>query len=117
MNISRFLYFNNRKQFKKVLGFATKDNLLSLNNSLFSQQDGVAMGSPLGPMLANIFMCHYEEKWLSDRPSEYKPVLYRRCVDDTFLLFQDELHIQQFLDYLNSQHRNINFTCEIEVGC
>ena len=25
---------------------------------------GVAMGSPLGPVLANIFMCHFEEKWI-----------------------------------------------------
>ena len=34
--------------------------------------DGVAMSSPLGPVLANIFMCYLEEKWVlsnNTRPS------------------------------------------------
>ena len=38
----------------------------------YDQIDGVAMGSPLGPVSANIFMCDLEEKWvLNDnaRPS------------------------------------------------
>ena len=30
----------------------------------YDQVDGVAMGSPLGPVLANIFMCHFEENWV-----------------------------------------------------
>ena len=34
----------------------------SLNNTMYKQTDGVAMGSPLGPALANIFVGYYEEK-------------------------------------------------------
>ena len=29
-----------------------------------NSRDGVAMGSPVGPVLANIFMCDFEEKQL-----------------------------------------------------
>ena len=59
-------------------------------------------------------MCHYEQLWLRDCPPEFKPLLYRRYVDDTFLLFNDASHIERFLTYLNSRHPSIHFTCEIE---
>ena len=39
---------------------------------------------------------------------------YVRYVDDTFLLFWDESHIDQFQQYLNQQHLNIKFTVEKE---
>ena len=45
----------------------------------------------------------------------YKPVLYRRYVDDTFLLFDSECNIDLFLNFLNSQHPNISFTCDKEI--
>ena len=51
------------------------------------------MGSPLGPSLANVFLYHFEEQWMSDCPIDYKPISYRRYVDDTFLLFSSELHV------------------------
>ena len=47
-------------------------------------------------------------------PIDFKPVLYRRYVDDTFLLFNSRDHVQLFLTYLNSQHPNINFTFDNE---
>ena len=32
------------------------------NNEFYRQIDGVAKGSPLGPPLADIFMCSFESK-------------------------------------------------------
>ena len=58
------------------------------------------MGSPLGPTLANVFLCHFEEQWMSDGPIDYKPISHRRYVDDTFLLFSSELHVAKFLNYI-----------------
>ena len=72
------------------------------------------MGNPLGPTLANAFLCHHEKNLLKDCPPHFQPILYRRYVDDTFLLFRDLSHIQLVLDYLNSKHPNISFTSEIE---
>ena len=76
--------------------------------------DGVAMGSPLGPTLANVFMCHFENIWLENCPAHFKPIVYRRFVDDTFLLFRTKDHVEKFKNYLNKQHKNIKFTSEIE---
>ena len=55
-------------KFKKFLQLAVKDVLFIFNDELFKQTNGVAMGSPLGPSLANIFLCHHETKWLNDCP-------------------------------------------------
>ena len=72
------------------------------------------MGSPLGPHLANIFMGFMEKRWLQECPIDFKPVLYRRYVDDTFLLFKSDSHFDLFLNYLNCKHPNISFTCDKE---
>ncbi|XP_069983548.1 uncharacterized protein [Penaeus vannamei] len=104
----------NRMYFKKLLDIATKDIMFWFNGTLYKQIEGVAMGSPLGPTLANIFMCYNESKWLENCPIEFKPKHYFRYVDDTLLLFKSENEVNKFLEYLNNQHPNIKFTCEIE---
>ena len=82
--------------------------------ALCDQIDGVAMGSPLGPLFADIFLCSHEWTWLNNYPSDFKPLYNRRYVDDCFVLFRSSDHVLPFLNYLNSPHRNINFTFEYE---
>ena len=48
------------------------------DNSLYYQTDGLGMGSPLGPTLANAFLCHYEKKWLNSCRIEFN----KRQVDN-----------------------------------
>ena len=55
-----------------------------------------------------------ETKFLANYPSESKPILYRRYVDDTYCLFRKVQHSEKFLAYLNGQHPNIKFTYDIE---
>ena len=74
-----------RTVLKDLLVFATRRSHFVFDDQYYDQVDGVAMGSPLGPVLANIFMCHFEEKWVmnnSDRPS-----VWFRYVDDTFYFY------------------------------
>ena len=101
-------------EFKSLLEFATKDALVLFNGKYYEQIDGVAMGSPLGPTLANVFLCHWEEIWLDKCPLQFKPLYYKRYMDDTFLLFSSKDHFKKFFRYINSRHKNMHFTFEEE---
>ena len=103
-----------KSHLSKLLDMATCDSIFMFDNQLYNQIDGVGMGNPLGPVYANSFMCHTEKQWLADCPVSFKPLFYRRYVDDTFLIFRDISHVDLFLSYLNSKHPNIKFTSEVE---
>ena len=94
-------------QFRKLPSFAVKENHFVFDGQLYDQIDGVAMGSPLGPTLANIFMSVLEKGYLNNCPSEFKPVLYRRYVDDTFRLFRNRDHTYSFSEPIHCQRPNI----------
>ena len=101
-----------RSVLKVLLEFATKKSHFIFNGQYYDQIDGVAMGSPLGPVLANIFMCHFEEEWVFNNNA--RPSIWFRYVDDTFTLFDSKNTATQFLHYLNNCHANIKFTVEFE---
>ena len=68
------------KDLVDLLRAATKDQFFIFNGQLCEQTDGVAMGSPLGPLLANAAMCSIEERLEQEgKMSTY----YRQFVDDT----------------------------------
>ena len=79
------------------------------SSKFYNQLDGVAMGSPLGPVLANIFMGFYKSKWLNEYNLN-KTKFYLRYVDDILAAFEKEQESLNFLDFLNNTHPNIKFT-------
>ena len=70
------------------------------------------MGSPLGPILANIFLSHHEENWLNKCPMKFKPRFYRRNVDDIFVLFESSESADSFRQYMSFKYQNVNCTVE-----
>ena len=72
-------------------------------------KDGVAMGSPLSCSLANLFVGHLEQQYLSNNQHSCK--FYARFVDDSIAIFESD-EIDNFHDFLNSWHPNLKFTVE-----
>ena len=101
-----------RSVLKDLLQFATKKSPFIFDGQHYDQIDGVAVGSPLGPVLANIFMCCFEEKWLMN--SRFCPSLWFRYVDDTFTMLNNKDNANEFLSFLNSRHDSIKSTIEFE---
>ena len=103
-----------QKTFCELLTRTMSESLILFDQEFYKQHGEVAVGSPLRPTLANVFLCYHEKIWLQNCHSEFKPVIYRRYIDDTFLLFYLKHHIKNFQNYSNCQHKNIRFTSEIE---
>ena len=89
-----------------LLSVATKGQLFQFDGALYEQTDGVAMGSPLGPLLANVFMSSIEDT--------LKRQGNRRYVDDTLTVMSDLATATTFLHTLNSAHTSVKFTMEVE---
>ena len=71
IDIAINLIFNNnpnlkvtRNELKKLFHFAISQNHFIFNSKFYNQIDGVAMGSPLALVLANIFMGFHKPKWI-----------------------------------------------------
>ena len=60
--------------------------LFVINSKFYNQIDGAAVGSPLAPFLANIFMGFYDSKWLNEYNLK-KPKFYLRYVDGILAAF------------------------------
>ena len=81
------------------------------HGAYYQQQEGAAMGSPVSPVVANIYMEMFEE--LALRTATTCPRIWKRYVDDTFCVME-MTHVHTFLEHLNSLHPTIKFTMELE---
>ena len=61
--------------------------------------------------MANFFLGCLEEK-LFNNNNYLLPNLYLRYIDDIYAVFDSDSACTQFLDILNSQHKDIKFTLE-----
>ena len=85
------------------------------NGRFYEQKEDAAMGNPLSPVVANIYMEHFEE--LAMESAEVKPATWLRYIDDTFVVLnkgRDKL--LDFLEHLNSIRPSIQLTIELDEG-
>ena len=105
----------NKDIFRKLL-LKCSQSFFMFNDVLYQQTDGVSMGGPLAPSMANAFLSHLECKLLSDS-FKCKPELFLRYVDDIFALFYSYDDALEFLDILNNLHKSVKFTIEKGNKC
>ncbi|CAF3597166.1 unnamed protein product [Rotaria socialis] len=98
---------------EQLLIFATKRSHFLFDGKVYDQIDGVSMGSPLAPLLAEIFLQEFERKYL---PSfEDMGIIYwKRYVDDTFVLLNPNFSRKDVCANLSKLHPSLQFTSEEE---
>ena len=82
-----------KKERKKLFLLITSHTHFIFNSKFYNQIDGVAVGSALAPVLANIFVGFYESKWLNEYNLN-KPKFYLRYVDDILRAFDKQQNSQ-----------------------
>ena len=92
-----------------LLEFCLKNTYFSFHDQFYEQVEGAAMGSPVSPIVANLYMEYLEQKALSTAPNPLR--FWHRFVDDTFVICK-EVNQQGFLQHINSLDPAIKFTLE-----
>ena len=95
-----------------MLTFCVETTYFGMGSDIYRQEEGLAMRSPLSPLLANVNMEYFEEMALGS--TSLKPSMWLRYVDDTFILWPHQEDVQILLDHVNSIRISIQFTMEKE---
>ena len=103
-----------KQSFISLLKLAT-GGLFMYRDMLYQQTDGVSMGNPLAPTLANFFLADIETRLFSQYDNFF-PTLFLRYVDDIFCVFRAGVDWRSFFDALNSAHPSLSFTFEESIG-
>nr|VZI51208.1 unnamed protein product [Spirometra erinaceieuropaei] len=99
---------------KELLLRCTLNVQLLFDNQLYRQVDGVAMVSPLGSLLADVFMGKLERFQLGEQIAKLKH--YGRYVDNIFAIATKETDVATPLDAANQAHPSIKSTLEMETA-
>ena len=81
---------------------------MSTCDGYYVQKDGLAMGSPAAPPLANIWMSKFDKVFI-----QKKSKIYRRYVDD-ILTAVKRLELESTMVEINMMHESLKFTYESE---
>ena len=99
------------QQVTSLLSVCLKTTYFLYDGDIYSQVEGAAMGSPVSPIVANLFMEWFETRAL--QTFKYSITFWKRYVDDTIVALCDSL-VDDLTAHINAQDPAIQFTREEE---
>ena len=88
------------KETMELVRVCLKSTFFTFRECFYEQVEGVAMGSLLSPIVANLFMEKFEKLAIDSYP--LKPDMWKRYVDDTNVIWpHDKEDITGFFEHLN----------------
>ena len=103
----RFAMCIDKETFITLAQIASCNVLMSTYDGYYTQLDGLAMGSPCAPLLANGWLNQFDQDIKGDAK------LYFRYMDDIFRNIVAN-KLQNKLEEINSYHESLTFTHEKE---
>lgn len=104
-----------KQEIMKTLTLCLNQNYFEFDNKFYSSKEGLIMGNPLSPLLAEIFRDSLESI-IMNHPLFKKFLYWYRYVDDVLTCFiGTETQLNQFIELINNLHPNIKFTIEREI--
>ena len=100
-----------------ILKMILNQNYFQYNDKFYKPNSGVAMGSPLSSIMAEIFLQHFEQRIIKFLLEDKRILYYNRYVDDIFMIYNhSKITPQQILEQFNTQNKNLKFTMNEEVN-
>ena len=93
----------------KAMEFVLTKGFITFQDQIYQQTNGAAMGSPMIPPYANIFMYQLEKQTVHKFTNSGMLLLYKRFIDDVFILTKDS-NITELQNELNNLHPSINLS-------
>nr|XP_054761191.1 uncharacterized protein LOC129267566 [Lytechinus pictus] len=103
------------EEISTLLEFVLKSTYFLYNGKFYEQTEGAAMGSPVSAVIANMYMEAFENTALNDCPPKLEPKIWKRYVDDTFIIVNKH-RSKDLLDFMNRRETTIRFTAEHETN-
>ena len=92
----------------RAMEFVLTKGYIQFENRIFQQNNGAAMGSPMIPPYANIFMFMIERKCVEKYMSNCLLILYVRYIDDVFTICEQNTTLTgSFIKEMNDLNQNI----------
>ena len=93
----------------ELLEFCLCNTYFLFQGQFYEQTRVAAMGSPVSPVVANLYMEVFEDRALTSAVNP--PRWWKGYVDDTFVILKQS-HKEEFLQHINSVVPSIQFTTE-----
>ena len=99
-----------------LLDFVLNTTYFTFRNTIHQHKFGTAMGSPVSPIVANLFMEYLEQEAIATVPISCRPRMWKRYVDDILEVIKTWM-TQQLTDHRNSvdEANIVKFTHEEEA--
>jgi hypothetical protein len=101
-----------KNDIKKLLTISLNNSYCQFNGKFYKQKKGLPMGNTLSPILADIYMDEYQQKYLQ---KVNVPNKIWRYVDDILIITKmNEQQLKNYINELNDIEGTIKFTHEFE---
>ncbi|KAJ1155488.1 hypothetical protein NDU88_008218 [Pleurodeles waltl] len=111
------MFLEHSNMLMDLINLVMDNNIFLHEGSWYRQQQGVAIGAKFSPSFAKLYMGHFEHHhlWTKGPQELTQHILYwGRYIDDVLLFWSgDHMSLDRFIQYLNVNSYNINFTSSI----
>ena len=108
---------NTKNEIILILKTILDQNYFQYNDKFYKPRSGIAMGSPLSGIMAEIFLQHFEQCKIKHLLEDKNIVYYNRYVDDIIMIYnQTKITPQHILKQFNEQNKNLQFTLNEETN-
>ena len=90
-------------------------NYFEHENDWFQPEKGIAMGSPISSIIAEIYLQHIEQTYIKHWIESKEIIYYKRYVDDILIIYDiNHTNEQKISQYINKIDENLQFKPTIE---